>query len=168
MAEHQARRVTFVHRGELKAPPEAVFPELCPECEHRWLEGWRARMVYSESGHAELGCVFATDSEGAVTWVVSRYQPDQRIEFTLFSDRGYVVRLAITLEPANGGGTRISWERVYTTLSVVGEEHVASLSQESFDARMHAVDLRLDHYLERGTMLRDGHELFAHRTAASR
>jgi hypothetical protein len=167
MDDYRARRVVLTHRGALRARPEAVFPELCPQCEHDWLDGWRSRTVFSASGHAEAGCVFTTDSEGKVTWVVSRYEPNQRIEFTLFSDRGFVVRLLIALEPGEGGGTRIAWEREYTTLSPAGEEWVEALSQESFAARMSDVDLRLDHYLEHGTMLRDGHGPFAHHRVAS-
>jgi hypothetical protein len=37
---------------EVAAPPDRVFPLLCPVRERDWLEGWEADMVYSASGVA--------------------------------------------------------------------------------------------------------------------
>ena len=41
------------------APPEVVFPLLCPVREYEWLEDWTCEMVFSESGVAEEDCVSA-------------------------------------------------------------------------------------------------------------
>ena len=37
------------------APPDRVFPLLCPVREYDWIDGWECRMVYAETGVAELG-----------------------------------------------------------------------------------------------------------------
>jgi hypothetical protein len=62
----------------LVATPEKVFPLLCPTREYDWIEHWRCQMVHSESGFAELDCVFTTDFPhvGDETWVVSVYRPN--------------------------------------------------------------------------------------------
>ena len=44
----------------LGAHPDRVFPLLCPVQEALWLPGWCAEILHSESGVAELGCVFRT------------------------------------------------------------------------------------------------------------
>ena len=49
---------TFVQK--LVAPPERVFPLLCPVREADWLDGWDPLAVYTDSGIAEPGCVFIT------------------------------------------------------------------------------------------------------------
>ena len=65
------------------APPDRVFPLLCPVLEYRWIPTWRCDLLHSDSGVAEEDCVFRTDFPGAgpMTWVVNCYQPPKRIEF---------------------------------------------------------------------------------------
>ncbi|HYK92235.1 MAG TPA: hypothetical protein VE398_25965 [Acidobacteriota bacterium] len=64
------------------ASPEKVFPLLCPVREADWLPGWQYQLIYSDSGFAELGCVFTTPnatSSGSPspekTWIVTDYDP---------------------------------------------------------------------------------------------
>jgi hypothetical protein len=61
----------------------AVFPLLCPVREYDWIDVWSCDVIYSESGIAELGCVFLTDlpGRGTETWVVTRFEPEFVIEF---------------------------------------------------------------------------------------
>jgi hypothetical protein len=75
------RRTSF----DVAAAPERVFPLLCPVREYDWIEEWTCKVLHSESGVAELDCVFRTLFDGEpMTWVVSRYEPPIRIEFTCF------------------------------------------------------------------------------------
>src|SRR2546427_12204443 len=55
-----ARRVTHEYTQTNDAPPEIVFPMLCPVREADWVPGWQYKMIYSKSGMAEAGCVFTT------------------------------------------------------------------------------------------------------------
>jgi hypothetical protein len=53
-------RATRTFTQKLAAPPERVFPLLCPIREADWLEGWDPLVVFTNSGVAEPACVFMT------------------------------------------------------------------------------------------------------------
>jgi len=77
-----APRVSFDLVVPVAGPPRDVFPLLCPVREHDWIPHWSGELIYSDSGVAELGCVFRTTaSAGEETWTVSRYQPPVAIGF---------------------------------------------------------------------------------------
>ena len=61
MNSFTSRRVTHEYIQTNAASPERVFPLLCPVREADWIPGWRYKLIYSESGVAELGCIFATE-----------------------------------------------------------------------------------------------------------
>jgi hypothetical protein len=46
-------------RQTINAPPDAVFPLICPVREAEWLDGWRYTMLFSVSGVVEQGAVFS-------------------------------------------------------------------------------------------------------------
>ena len=54
------------------APPEVVFPLLCPVRERDWLDGWTYDMIHSNSGLVEMDYVFATPGNeiGRTIWQV--------------------------------------------------------------------------------------------------
>jgi hypothetical protein len=89
--------LTRSHHFTVPAAPEQVFPLLCPVREYEWIAPWRCDLLHSASGVAEEDCVFRTTSpDGNTTiWVVSRYEPPARIEFTCFVADTYVLRLKI-------------------------------------------------------------------------
>jgi hypothetical protein len=122
----------------LQAPPERVFPLLCPVREALWIPGWSAEILHSASGVAELGCVFRTrDEEGRErVWTVSRYEPEAgRIQFVQFVAGLAVIRLDIALAPASGG-CRAHW--TYTVMGLVpGQEaFFAQYRDAAFQAHM--------------------------------
>ncbi len=45
-----AVRVTRSFRMHLTAAPAGVFPLLCPTREHDWVDTWKCRTIYSDSG----------------------------------------------------------------------------------------------------------------------
>ena len=140
----------------LSAPPEKVFPLLCPVREHEWLETWRASLVHSDSGVAEDDCVFLqTEAEGAQrVWAVSRYEPRVGvIEFVAFTPGLHVMKLEVALFP-EATGTRAEWHRTLTALSADGARVLESLTEEASAATMARLEAQLDHYLRTGTMLR--------------
>jgi uncharacterized protein YndB with AHSA1/START domain len=144
----RSQRAFTEYAGELDAPPEAVFPLLCPVREYDWLDGWACRMIYSESGVAEENCVFETPS-GPSTWNVDRYEPPSRVSFTVVSP-DQVSRLKIELEPTAAGGTRLTWQRMYTGLTEAGNANANSHTT----GHDHALMRQLDHYLKTGQMVR--------------
>jgi hypothetical protein len=67
----------FAHTQRIEAPPEVVFPPICPVREGQWLDGWADgfELIYSASGFAEKNCVFRTYGHGdpEMTWTVSEH-----------------------------------------------------------------------------------------------
>ena len=91
------KSLTRTHQFTVSAPPEKVFPLLCPVRECEWIPNWRCEMLHSNSGVAEEDCVFRTNCSdtGPMTRVVSRYEPPVLIEFACFTVPGVVMRLKI-------------------------------------------------------------------------
>lgn len=74
---HKPNRVTRSYTQHIVAERVAVFPLLCPVREADWIEGWDLVSVTSESGVAELDCVFITSAMPSNTiWYITRHEPD--------------------------------------------------------------------------------------------
>ncbi len=148
-----AARLELEAEQHLVAPPERVFPLLCPVREADWLEDWNHRLIHSGSGVAEQDAVFTTsdpESGELDIWTITRHQPPREIEF-LRVNRQRVIRYTISLEPEDGGGTCAHWRQLVT---VVDGSTLTNITQEAF-TDMVAVDERaLNHYLVTGRMLR--------------
>jgi len=117
---------------DIQAPIEHVFPLLCPEREKEWLPGWSARMIYSASGVAERGAVFETQHEaGRTLWIVTEYDPPQRVAFARWQPDGLVVHIQITLARRHTGTTAVC---ICYTYTAVDEKGVAVLDGMGEDA----------------------------------
>lgn len=139
--------------------PAAVFPLLCPVREYDWIPGWTCEMIYSDSGYAELGCVFRTRSwyagPGGVpaieTWAVSRYEPNRSIGFVRMIDGIWVSTLDLRLAPS-GEGTRCLATRMFTALTPAGAERLADLDEDVERSRLEGIAAGVSHYLTTGRM----------------
>lgn len=60
MRIEKPNRVTRTYTQHIQAAPDAVFPLLCPVREAERIPGWDPVAVFSESGFAEVDCVFRT------------------------------------------------------------------------------------------------------------
>jgi uncharacterized protein YndB with AHSA1/START domain len=138
----------------IPAPPERVFPLLCPVLEYRWIPGWKCELLHSASGVAEEDCVFRTDfpDAGPMTWVVSRYAPPARIEFTCFVPDGLVHRLKIALTAVDGA-TRLDWTNRWLAVGPRGDAWIAARTAEADAKKMDNLRRLLTHYLDTGKML---------------
>lgn len=151
------RHVSFEDAFEVAAAPERVFPLLCPVREHDWIPTWRAEVVHSRSGLAELGCVFTTQTpaEDVRTWVCTRFEPNRALAYTVFSSLGYVMLLDITLTPRRGGDhCSLAWRRRFAAVDAAGNDWVAKLDAGVVAQSTTALATLLRHYLATGTMLR--------------
>ena len=151
-ATEPALRRRYAIRFRQPAPPEEVFPQLCPTREYDWIEYWRCRLLYTESGFAEEDCIFSTDLDAHETWVVTRYEPPERIEFCIFTDAEVVVRLKIRVSDRGDGTSDLDWERIYTVVGPEGRPRVDRLRADEVEDRMREVNERLAHFLEHGEM----------------
>jgi hypothetical protein len=136
--------------------PNDVFPLLCPVREYDWIQPWQCEIVYTDSGIAELDCVFKTnfpDDGPEDTWVVSRYEPDKYIEFVRINSLRSI-RYSIELNQQDNGSTQAKWEQVITGLNSEGDVFVAGLTDETFFERMETLQNMINHYLKTGEMLK--------------
>ncbi len=134
----------------VRSTPDRVFPLLCPVREYDWIENWECEMVHSRSGFAELDCVFKTRHEDVEeTWTVSRYEPNELIEFILAS-KFRVMRYRFTLAPDGENGTRIEIEQTATALNSEGNKHA---EDPRFELHMKTLEIMLNHYLVTGKMI---------------
>lgn len=149
------KSLTRTDQFAVNAPPEKVFPLLCPVREYEWIPTWRCEMLHSQSGVAEEDCVFRTSfpDTGPMIWVVSRYEPPVLIEFTCFTVPGLVMRLKIRLQAGNGV-TRLDWTRRWLATTLASDAWIAGYINEAFTAMMTMIRTTLTHYLDTGKMLR--------------
>lgn len=149
-------RVTRRYTQQLNAPPDQVFPLLCPVRESEWVNGWHPRLVATESGLAELDCVFVTPSgPQEAIWVITRYEPETHLIEIVKVIPGIVVgKIVIQLAVAPGGSTaEISYG--FTALGPDGDRVVNEFTQDHFDEFMLAWETELNHFLATGERLNE-------------
>ncbi|MBE0584104.1 MAG: hypothetical protein IH612_10145 [Desulfofustis sp.] len=141
---------------DLAGRPDDVFPLLCPVREHEWIQPWQCEMVYTDSGRAELDCVFKTwfsDDGPEDTWVVSRYIPPKHIEFVRINTIRSI-RYCIDIIHQDDGSTQALWEQVITGLNSAGDDFVAGFTDEKYYNEMMVLQNMLNHFLKTGEMLK--------------
>jgi len=148
------RRVTRRYTQNLHAPPDRVFPLLCPVRETEWVNGWHPRLVLSESGVAEPGCVFITPSVPQdALWVMTEHDPENaRLRMVKFIPGVVVGEIAIVLE-SSGQGTKADIAYAFTSLGGDGDRVIEGFTQQHFDAFMMTWEDELNHFLATGSRL---------------
>jgi hypothetical protein len=123
-------RDDFSFAFRLPAPPDRVFPLLCPIREYDWIDGWACELVYSASGVAERDCVFVTErpEEGRTIWVASLHDPvERRVDYVRVTPglRVVVMKLAVA------AGAQESCEvRIRYTVTSLGERGAQLLERD--------------------------------------
>jgi hypothetical protein len=145
-------RVKHTYTQTLAAPPEVVFPLLCPVREAEWVAGWDPRLVISASGVAELDCIFIMPGQPhEAIWVVTRWEPqDYFIEFLKITPGVTVGRIDIQLRPGEAQQTLAEVSYAYTALSEAGEQFIEQFTAEHYTAFMHEWEAELNHFLTTG------------------
>jgi hypothetical protein len=155
MSEFQGKRVTHEYTQNNVAPPERVFPLLCPVREADWVPGWQHRLIHSESGVAEYGCVFVTPNEDGTesTWVVTDYDlASFRIAFA-WVNPGLVaaqIRIGLSRSTKAPGHTSALIQYTYTGLSAQGNLEVERYDQDWFRHKMRSWETAINQYLRTG------------------
>lgn len=161
MTAFKSHRTAHEYIQTNPAPPQRVFPLLCPVREGDWLSGWQYRLIYSDSGVAELGCVFTTPNTPAsvshsqaaaeTTWIVTEYDPSAfRIAFVWINPGYIITELRIQLTPAEHAATRTHIRYRYTGLSSDGNRELEGYDQKWFEAKMQHWETTINHYLRTG------------------
>lgn len=151
------KRVVHEYTQTNDAPPERVFPLLCPVREAEWVPGWQYRLVYSQSGVAELGCIFTTpnDDGSETTWMCVEYEPPRRISYVWLWPAMIATRLDIELTPV-GDKTRAHIRYAYTALSEQGARELARYDAAWFATKMTSWEKAINHYLRTGQQIAAG------------
>lgn len=148
-----ARRVTHEYTQTNDAPPETVFPLLCPVREADWVPGWQYKMIYSKSGVAEAGCVFTTPNENGTetAWLVTEYDPARlRIAFAWVNPERVAAHIGISLSKNSRGTTTALIRYTYTGLSPAGNQEVERYDKKWFEQKMRSWEAAINHYLRTG------------------
>jgi hypothetical protein len=156
------KRSISVHSEVVRARAEEVFPLLCPVREYEWIEGWQGKLVYADSGLAELDCVFTAElfpEIGPETWTCSHYEPPRRIDYVRMSPHT-VLRLELTLSPA-GTGTRVEARIVATAVDETGDDRLAGFDTGLCQRHFGPCLRMLDHFLVTGAKLPQAEALAA-------
>jgi len=147
-------RVTRSYTQRLIGRPEQVFPLLCPVREAEWVNGWHPRLVITESGVAELDCVFVTAAgpQDAV-WMVTDHDPaNHHLEIVKLIPGIVIGKIVIQLEEAGTGSTaEISYS--FTSPGPDGDRVVDEFTQEHFDEFMQTWEAELNHFTATGERL---------------
>ena len=148
-------RVTRSYLQKLLAPPEVVFPLLCPVREVEWASGWLPKEVYSDSGVVERDCIFVMPGEPAeAVWVTTRYKPQSfQIEFAKVTPGFTVGRIEIRLWQNAEGGSDAEVTYSYTALSREGEAFVNNFTGAHYQQFMREWENELNHFIKTGERL---------------
>jgi hypothetical protein len=145
-------RVTRSYTQRLVAPPEVVFPLLCPVREAEWIAGWDPPLVVSSSGAAERDCVFVTSGEPSnAIWYITRHDARASfVEMIKVTPMVTACRLTIQLRPA-AAGCEADITYTHTSLGPRGDEFVASFTEAFYRRFMQEWEAKLNHYLRSGS-----------------
>lgn len=148
-------RATRTLTQKLVAPPDLVFPLLCPVREADWIEGWDPLAVFTNSGVAEPDCVFMTKAAPhPAVWFVTRHERERGfVEMLKISPEVTACRLSIQLAAA-GEGCEALITYSHTSLGPRGDDFVAGFTEEFYDGFMRDWETRMNHYLKTGAALR--------------
>jgi len=152
-------RKSHSYTQHLHAPPERVFPLLCPVREVDWAPGWMPELVVSDSGVCEPECIFVTppefDSESNNSiWIVSKHDPDNcAVQMYKVAPGHTISKLQIALEREGDNSTAAHISYEISAIGAPGDEFMTEFTQEWYDAFMIDWEKAINHYLDTGSII---------------
>lgn len=148
-------RVNRNFTQHLCAPADEVFPLLCPVREMEWVKDWRPKMVISESGVAEPGCIFVTPGipEDAL-WLMTVHDPvEHRLEIIKIIPGMVIGTITVRITADGESACTADIEYAYTALSEHGERALEEFTEEHFRGFMKTWEAELNYFLRTGEKL---------------
>lgn len=151
-------RIRHTYTQTIVAPPERVFPLLCPVRETEWTLGWNPKLIVSDSGVAEAECVFVMpgqdkDAEDTV-WTITRHQPESfELEMRTVTPGRTAGKIEIALSAAGGDRTHAKIAYAHTSLGPEGDAFLEGFTKEWFQSFMKAWEEELNYFLSTGNKL---------------
>lgn len=155
MRVEKPNRVSRSFTQHLNAPPPAVFELLCPVREADWVNDWRPKLVLTDSGYAEPGCVFITPGipEDAL-WLITVHDPEAyRLEIIKMIPGVVVGRISVTLAAQGEKKCTADITYAYTSISDHGDRALQEFTEDHFKGFMEIWEKELNHYLSTGSKL---------------
>ena len=151
----KARRVTRRYVQTIHAEPSAVHALICPVKEAEWLESWDYQLIYSQSGVAEHGCVFTSQSAGEETiWLITRRDDDLcETEFVRVTPGSRIALVAVRIEDGGNRTSRVYIRYTITALTAAGNRFIDCFTEENFVKDMQFWEATMNHYLKTGKAL---------------
>ena len=152
MRVEKPNKVSRKFTQHLNSPATAVFELLCPVREADWVNDWRPKLVLSDSGHAEPGCIFITPGipEDAL-WLMTEYDPEVfRLQITKMIPGVVVGQISISLAAAGDDGCTAEITYAYTSISDHGDRALEEFTDDHFKAFMEIWEKELNHFLSTG------------------
>ena len=129
------KRFSTEHAHEFSYPCSEIFQLGCPVREDDWLTGWKElrEIIYTESGFAELGCVFKTKAMphlmGPATWMNNVFDPPERIQYCAVNEN-LVYQIEWELRPLETGCAMLM-KRRWTALTPEAEDFLGKMSDQA-------------------------------------
>ncbi len=153
MTNFTCKKIKSQFVQQIQAPPDRVFPLLCPVREYEWIEPWQCEILHSDSGIAEKNCIFRTHvlGESDDVWVISHYEPNMKIEFVRINALRTMC-FSITLADNGDGTTRAENAQLLVGLNEQGNKVLDNMAN-GFAFEMRLGEAMLNHYLTTGKRL---------------
>ena len=154
-------RITRSDTQRIEAPPDVVFPLICPVREADWLDGWADsfELIHSASGLAETGCVFRTFGHGEpdTIWTITEHDPAGGVvEFVRVTAGLVATTLRVVVEDNGDGTSAVHVTYLHTPVSDEGARWAATRYESgTFVQAMRWWETSMNHYLRTGECLRE-------------
>jgi hypothetical protein len=148
------KRKTQRYEKTFTFPPEKVFFQFCPSRELDWIQGWDCDLVYTSTGYMEEDCIFTTpvtNSLGPGLWIVSRYEPNRKLELVRIIGESVVLHFRIVLKDNDDGTSTGVWDLTFTALNESGNEIVDATPDNN--PEFERVIDALEYFLRTGEMM---------------
>jgi hypothetical protein len=150
------KRMVRTYRQTIDAPPDVVFPLLCPVRETEWLDGWEYTMIYSVSGLVEEGAVFTTSNPGEedTVWIVTCHDRGARlVEFARFTPGSKTCVLRIAVAPCGDARSHVDVSYTYTSTTPLGNAFLDGWTEQAFLGAVVFWEQSMNHFLKTGDRL---------------
>ena len=154
MDAFRARVSTFAGKLTVRARVDDAFPLFSPQGERLWVPGWDPEFLHPRENDWREGQVFRTREEmGEAVWIVTLLDRAQHtVEYHRVEPGRYVARVAVRCRELPDCRTQVSTAYTFVGLSEVGNQEIASMTQEAYDLKMSRWSEWIDRHLstERG------------------
>lgn len=148
-------RIKHSYQQHLCAPPEKVFPLLCPVAEGKWVPGWETERVLTESGVVEYDCMFVTPSdEQSAIWIVTKHDPSAfHLEMYKVTPDHTIGKLEISLQNQGSDACKATISYEFTAISKAGDQFLKDFTPQWYIDFMQGWEKAINHYLRTGEII---------------